>query len=157
MPVLDGYEATQHIKATSKGKQTVVIVVSASVVDEDQTIVIATGCDAFLRKPFHESEIFDLLRKYLRLRFVYEGEEQSPIANRQSSIKKVLTSNDLAALPKEVVTELQEAVEDLDVQAVNRSIDRIRQQNNPLAEALAELVKRYRFDALQELFEKRVQ
>ncbi len=83
-----------------------------------------------------------------------EGEEHSPIVNRQSPIEKALTPDALAALPKDVATELRQAVDDLDTNRANRSIDRIRQHNEALADALAELVKGFRFDLVQELFGK---
>ena len=38
-----------------------------------------------------------------------------------------------------------------------RLIDQIRQQNMPLADALAELVKNYRFDTLQAFFGEKEQ
>ncbi len=37
---------------------------------------------------------------------------------------------------------------------MNGIIDRIRSRDEPLADALAKLVKQYRFDTLQELFEE---
>lgn len=57
-------------------------------------------------------------------------------------------------LPEDIVKDLQQAVEALNVDTTHELIDRIRQQNEPLANALAELVNNYRFDRLQELFEK---
>ncbi len=68
--------------------------------------------------------------------------------------KDVLTSEALTGLPKKMVVDLQQAVEALDIDATNRIIEQIRQQNAPLAEALAELVKQYRFDRLQVLCEE---
>ncbi len=154
MPVLDGYKATQQIKMTPRGKQTVVILLSASVVDEEQMIVTATGCDAFLQKPFRESQIFDLLHKQLGLRFVYEEEKTPTVKDDGQRAEEVLTPDALAALPTDVATELRQAVEDLNTSRTNRSIDRIRQQNEALADALVELVRGYRFDIVQEVFEK---
>ena len=46
------------------------------------------------------------------------------------------------------------AVEAIALETTNSLIERVRQQNKPLADALAELVKNYRFDILQELFEE---
>jgi hypothetical protein len=66
----------------------------------------------------------------------------------------VLTPEALAALPKDLVTEFQQAVDGLDITTANRIIDCIRQQNAPLADVFAELVKNYRFDTLQAWFER---
>jgi len=154
MPELDGYKATRHIKSTPKGKQTMVIVLSASIVDEERIAVIAAGCDDFLRKPFRDAQIFDLLHKHLDVRFMYEESRESKVESRKSTGEEVLTSEALAALPEELQTELQQAIEVIDMERANSLIERVRQQNEPLANALAELVKNYRFDILQELFEK---
>jgi signal transduction histidine kinase len=56
------------------------------------------------------------------------------------------------ALPKAWQTELQYAVEALNLTTANTLIDQIRQQDVVLADALGELVKDYRFDMLQALF-----
>ena len=56
-----------------------------------------------------------------------------------------------AALPDELRGGLQHAAEVIDLETANHLIDQIREHNEPLAEALAELVKNYSFDTLQEL------
>ena len=60
----------------------------------------------------------------------------------------------LAALPDELRAGLHLAVETIDLETTNSMIERIREHNPPLADELAKLVKRYRFDILQELFEE---
>jgi CheY-like chemotaxis protein len=133
---------------------TVIIAVTASGFEEDRAVALSTGCDDFLCKPFQAIDVFDLMNKHLGVRFVYEEEKQSTIDNRQSTIEKVLTPDTLAALPDELRIGLQQVIEVIDIEGITSLIERIRQQNEPLAEALAELVKNYRFDTLQELFEE---
>ncbi|WP_371357375.1 ATP-binding protein, partial [Hydrocoleum sp. CS-953] len=58
MPVMDGYEATQHIKGTTKGNATAIIALTASVLEEQKAIILSAGCDDFVRKPFREATIF---------------------------------------------------------------------------------------------------
>ena len=62
-----------------------------------------------------------------------------------------MTPEALAALPDEWLTALRDAAEETDPEAANAAIRRIREQDEPLAEALAALVKTYRFDIVQEL------
>jgi CheY-like chemotaxis protein len=160
MPVLDGYEATKYIKSeirNSKSEiQTVVIAVTASSFEEERAVVLSAGCDDFLRKLFREVEIFGLLYKHLGVRFVYEEPEQGrKVAGVQEYLPKgVLIPEAIAMLPDELRTGLRQAVEVIDMERANSLIEQIRQQDEPLAEVLAELVKNYRFDILQELFEK---
>jgi hypothetical protein len=65
----------------------------------------------------------------------------------------VLTADRLQALPREWRSSLQDAAEETNPGAANTVIQRIREQDGPLADALAELVRTYRFDTLQALFE----
>ena len=51
MPVMDGHEATRQIKSTSQGQATAIIALTASVFEEDLSLVLAEGCDDFVRKP----------------------------------------------------------------------------------------------------------
>ncbi len=155
MPLLDGREATRRIRAIQQaqgadGASTAIIALTASAFEEDRAEVLAAGCDDFVRKPFREHEIFDMLHKHLGLRFVYAEEpETSPRVD-----KSVLTVERLQALPEEWLAALQDAAEETNPGTANAVIQRIREQDAPLADALADLVKTYRFDTLQALFEE---
>jgi hypothetical protein len=96
-----------------------------------------------------------MLHKHLGVRFVYEKGEGQKAMGEKPENKEVLTSEVLAALPDELRTGLQKAVETIDMEMANRLIEQIQPLNAPLAGSLAELVKNYRFDVLQSLFEKR--
>ena len=72
MPVMDGYEATRKIKATTKGQATVIIAVTASALEEDREMILSEGCDGYIRKPFRDTEIFDEFEKHLGIKFLYE-------------------------------------------------------------------------------------
>lgn len=74
MPEMNGYEATQHIKRTENGNQTVVIALTASAFEEERTRILAAGCDDFVRKPFRVSDIFEHMAKHLGVRYEYESD-----------------------------------------------------------------------------------
>ena len=150
MPVLDGREATRRIKATPQGQETVIVALTASAFEEDRAAVLAIGCDDFVRKPFREHEIFEMLHKHLGIRLVYAEEPETS----SKADKSVLTFERLQALPEEWLVALQDAAEETNPGAANAVIQRIREQDEPLAEALANLVRAYRFDTLQALFEE---
>jgi CheY-like chemotaxis protein len=71
MPILDGYQATQHIKATPQGQATKIIALTASALEEERAIVLSVGCDDFLRKPFREQDIFTTMERHIGARFIY--------------------------------------------------------------------------------------
>jgi Amt family ammonium transporter len=73
MPVLDGYQATQAIKQSIRGQATAIIALTASVLEEEKTLILDAGCDDFLKKPFREEEIFTLLATHLGVEYIYEN------------------------------------------------------------------------------------
>jgi CheY-like chemotaxis protein len=173
MPVMDGYEATKRIRnlerQKAKGERqkedslrplpfalrpVPIIAVTASSFEEERAIVLSAGCDDFLRKPFRKAELFEMMHKHLGVRYVYEEDEKVKGKRQRVKGEDVLTPITLAALPNELWIDLQQAIEELDVDMTRCLIDQIRQQNEPLADALAELVEDFRFDILQKLFEK---
>jgi CheY-like chemotaxis protein len=131
-----------------------IIALSASSFKDELATALVRGCDDFLRKPFQEAEVFEMLQKHLGVRFVYKEGEGQKVGGKGQKAEDVLTPEILAALPEDVLAEFRNAVEGIDLDRAHCIIDRIRLQNAPLAEALAELVKEYRFDVLQALFAK---
>jgi PAS domain S-box-containing protein len=158
MPIMDGYTATRKIRnSTSEHRNVPIIAMSTSSFEDEHDIAISKGCDDFLRKPFREVEVFDLLHKHLGIRFVYEEGKGQKAKGEGQKVKEVLTPEAFAALPDELRIGLQHAVEIIDMERANSLINQIREHDKPLAEVLAKLVKNYRFDTLQELFGGREQ
>jgi CheY-like chemotaxis protein len=150
MPVMDGYQATRQIKALSKGVDTVIVALTASAFDEDRAKVLTVGCDDFVRKPFREAEVFDVLTRHLGVRFVYEetGESQS---TRKMDGPERLDAEALAKLPAEWVTRLHEASIQADAEGIFELVGQMREQHGALAEVVHNLAKNYRFDLLVEM------
>ena len=152
MPVMDGYEATQRIKTTTKGQATAVIALTASTVEEDRAIIIAAGCDDFLRKPFREMDIFNLMNKHIGVVYIYENESVKN-ANLGDNSDKPLKPEDLAVLPESCLNSLYEAAALADSEAAFRLIEQIRSERPRLAAALAKLVDNFDFEAIEILIE----
>ena len=77
MPIMDGYEATRQIKQTLEGQETIIIALTASAFEEQQQVILSTGCDDFICKPFREEVLFDKIAHHLKLRYIYEAEKSS--------------------------------------------------------------------------------
>jgi CheY-like chemotaxis protein len=152
MPVMDGYEATRRIKATIKGQATVIVAVTASALEEDRALILSEGCDAYIRKPFREMELFDVLSKHLGVRLVYEeiGAVDRPVS-RDADARLV---ERLSALPADWVADLQEAAILGDLGSILVLVDRIREQDAALAEALADLAHDFDHDRILTLIEQ---
>jgi signal transduction histidine kinase/CheY-like chemotaxis protein len=151
MPVMNGYDATKHIKAATKSHNTAIIALTASSLEEERAVVLAAGCDDFLRKPFRETDIFELMHKHIGVRFVYEDSthrDSSLIENREQN---VLTTAALAALPGEWLANLEQAIHNVDVKLIFALIEQIRPEYDSLANALIRCIDDFEYDKVLNL------
>ncbi len=148
MPVMNGYEATARIKASPGGDETVIVAITASAFEEDRKKVIEHGCDDFVRKPFREQEIFEMLEKHLGARFVRRptGQTASPYTREQDA-DSIRAS--LSALPEKLRASLAKAAREVDFDSAMKTVGLIESIDADLAGHLAGLVTAYRFDSLQ--------
>ena len=65
LPVIDGWEATQRIKADPVTARIPVIAVTAHAMGGDEDKAKAAGCDDFLTKPIDENVLFAMLHRWL--------------------------------------------------------------------------------------------
>ena len=147
MPVMDGYEATKYIKATTKGNATAVIALTASVLEEEKAIVLSAGCDDFLRKPFREQTIFDALHKHLGVQFVYEDLE----ANVDHYLKTDSTSINLEIMGEEWRSQLYVAAIEADGNYIMELLQKIPPTESHTAKLLENLARQFDFDEIVEL------
>ena len=122
MPVMGGLEATRHIKATDRGKSTIIAALTASALQGERESILAAGCDDFVRKPYREHEIFNVMKEHLGLKYIYENEQpENMTVTAKTSI--VFGTEELAtALPENLRAQMREAVLRLDT---NRSFELI--------------------------------
>jgi DNA-binding NarL/FixJ family response regulator len=153
MPVMDGHQATLHIKSTTRGQATVIIALTASAFEEERKVILSEGCDDFVRKPFREAEIFQALAKHLGVRFIYadgDAEAQSSTADQAASdatlLAELLRPESAAALPADWTDRLHEAAMQADGDMILDLAEQIRGQHAPAADALGTLVRTFRFD-----------
>ena len=133
MPVMDGLEATRRIKDTDAGKSTVVAALTAHALEEERKIILASGCDDFVRKPFREDQIFEVMAKHLNIKYVYEDDPGRVDSPEQEF---VLRPGQLDALPKEMVDRLYHAVVELDMEKTSALIAQITERDSALGGAL---------------------
>ncbi|MEZ4527977.1 MAG: transporter substrate-binding domain-containing protein [Desulfobacterales bacterium] len=154
MPVMDGVEVTKRIKGMPEGKNTVIIAVSASALEEERKAVLAHGADAFIRKPFREKEIFDQLHISLGAEYVYEaaktGQEavQQPENMEKDRLRSVENSPSLPSVPKEMILKMRQAAEGGYMDQLQELIDQITEYDIQLAEKLRTLADAYEYEKI---------
>jgi CheY-like chemotaxis protein len=148
MPGLDGYQATRLIKE-SKEAETKVIAVTASAFEEERARILEAGCDGFVRKPFSEAEIFDLMAVYLGVQ--YEYQELKPSVTTESAR---LTRAGLAGLPDGWVAELRQVSTHGRIQELLTIIEQIEESHPQVASELQAMVHNYEFKQILDLTER---
>ena len=148
MPVMDGYEATRHIKSTTKGQATVIVALTASALEEDREVILSEGCDAYIRKPFTEIELFEVLSKHLGVRFVYgetlsepSGFEGALTDGTLSDAQRSAITKRLKSLSPELLSDLEEAAIRGSLHRIEATISKISEEDLQLGETLRELAQ----------------
>jgi signal transduction histidine kinase/FixJ family two-component response regulator len=149
MPVMDGYEATKYIKGHVKGIATAIIALTASVLEEEKAIVLSAGCDDFIRKPFKESAIFNMLHKYLGVSYIYEEITESQV----DQISEILTGEDFKIMPQAWLKRFLQANLEADDHKVLIVMEEIPATAIKLLTGLNKLVYKYEFDQIIDLVE----
>jgi len=117
MPVMDGYEATQHIRARerqlgignwqqvlSSDKNsdqeilhsaphrlipTKIIALTASAFEEQRQSILMAGCNDFVRKPFQEEDLLMKISEHLQVQYIYATEN----GDRNTKVSENLNIN----------------------------------------------------------------
>lgn len=148
MPVMNGYEATQKIKATAKGQSTVIIAVTGFAFEENRADILSIGCDDFVSKPFQTDVVFAKIAQHLGVRYIYQDSEQQ--SSDLSEISE-LTRADLAVMPDEWIAQLYQAAIKCDDQCMLQLIEEIPTKYTNLKTALTALVYEFEFEKILEL------
>jgi PAS domain S-box-containing protein len=152
MPGMDGLEATRRIKANPRGKETAIVALTASALDEDRQAVARSGADDFLAKPCREEELLEKIRALLNVAYDYEEIDQTDV---QPAAGILALSAALGQLPKELIEELLDATLSGSKRSLDQCILRVREsENSGSAQALQELADKYEYDALTRLLEE---
>jgi signal transduction histidine kinase/FixJ family two-component response regulator len=152
MPIMDGYEATKYIKSTIKGNATAIIALTASVLEEEKAIVLSAGCDDFIRKPFREQMVFDILAKHLGVKYTYEN-IQPHESEIDFSSELSVTSENLKVMPNSWIMQLYRSSLEADKNVVINLIGEIPDKETFLVRSLTDLAKKFQFEKLIDLTE----
>jgi PAS domain S-box-containing protein len=153
MPVMDGLEATRRIKADPRGKETVIIAVTASAMNGDRGAASQSGADDFVTKPCRGDELLE--KMLVLLNIAYDYEEIGGAEGEHISGLAALSADGLGKLPPELVEELRNATLNGDKTLLDKLILKVRESEDAgSANALQELADKYEYDALMRLLEK---
>ena len=153
MPIMNGYEATQRIRASLEGENTVIIALTAYASNTDRNSAISAGCNDYLSKPFQEDEIFSKMAEYLKLKYIYADSMTSAPQSSvlSSSVNLSLTSESLLVMSSQWILALQEASLLCDEEEVLHLLQQIPPEHQSLATSLRALAKDFQFQQIRQL------
>ncbi len=153
MPIMGGAEATGRIKSMPEGAKTFIVAVSASAFEADRIAILAEGADAFIRKPFKEQEILDIIGRLLKLDYIFDETTTATVAPVIKGPEELIQA--ISALPEQTIKNLRNAVTMGDMASIRQLIDSIQEGNTDNCKALAarltQLAMNYDYDAISEL------
>ncbi|MEP0922184.1 PAS domain S-box protein [Leptolyngbya sp. ST-U4] len=145
MPLLNGYEATQQIRATPGGEVPVIIALTAQASRGDRTLALAAGCNDYLTKPFQEEALFRKMAEYLGVKYVYANSEVAASGEELLNPSINLQASDLLAMPPIWITALRQAARLCDDSAIEQLIQQIPAEQEFLIQGLRQLAQNYSF------------
>jgi PAS domain S-box-containing protein len=157
LPRLDGYSATQRIKAAKLCPDPVVIALTASAFEDEQARALGAGCDYFVRKPFQPDDIFEAMARYLPVRYHYKPapevlsggtEHQPPQVTPVSQVAAALGS-----MPQDWRQALRKAAMRGSDDQIMQVVQRLPPEQVALAETLTTWAQNFQFDPILELLQ----
>ena len=144
LPLLDGYEVMRRIR---RDAQTPVCLIALSAIpfEEQRQTAFAAGCDDFLRKPFHEHELFDALQRHAGLRYQYE--EQSPPPERRAKA--------VAPIPSDLLQQMEQATRLADMTMLTSVLDEVACYDTDAADLWRRMAKKFEYGAIADMVKMR--
>ena len=149
MPIMDGYQATQKIKATPEGKKTKIIALTASAFAEERAIILDAGCDDFVPKPYREEKIIEKMASHLGVTYVYDEAFKTPapaIASSRDVNQKIQVC--LSEMPLNWVKGLHQAATECSDDKILELLQEIPSDREKIALAIKDLADNFQFDRI---------
>lgn len=170
MPIKDGYETTKEIRLRESQKQgtenrdklktensklsssTIIIAITASTFEEEESVIVGAGCNDFVRKPFREAIIFEKMAQFMGVRYIYE-EEETVSYQSDNDVCETSLIKSLSVMPQTWIDLLYQAAESINNEQILQLISQIPSSHNILAQTLGNWVNQFRCDRILDLIE----
>jgi len=148
MPIMDGYEATRHIKRLNQS--TVIIAITASQFKEQKQFISSSGCDDLMNLPFREEELWSKLNHHLQVEYIYETPALDSLA-RLTLDDENIEPKSLTIMPSKWIKELNHYAMAANAREIRALLEQIPQQHSHLERAIAILVDDFCYEQIIDL------
>lgn len=150
MPLLDGFEATRRIKALPAGRDTVILALTATVLEESRRAILAAGAADLLGKPMEESMLFEKMQSRLGIEFIYESAAAAAPVNEEP-VSPERRAQSVAGLPAALRAAMRDAIANGDLEGFQSRLQEAGQIDPAVVRYLQPLAEQYDYDNLLQL------
>jgi two-component system sensor histidine kinase/response regulator len=152
MPEMDGWEAIRRIRAHPAGRETTIIALTASALEDDRKFALQTGADGFVTKPCRDDELLETMRGFLRIEYEYDETarpQPPPVASSAA-----VDPERLGRLPQDFINSLRSAVLSGNKNKLDQLLLAVHQSGDTQsAQALQQLADNYDYDGLNRVLQ----
>jgi signal transduction histidine kinase/CheY-like chemotaxis protein len=145
MPEVDGFEVLRRMRDIEGCKDIPVIVVSASVLDDEQRTTILAGASAFLKKPVHEDLLFEEIALILETEYIYSGDGRAGEFDEESLLNEVAQ---IQSLSNALRSRLRDAALGSDMLALEELINAVSGEAPEVAGLVRHYVEGFDYEGL---------
>ncbi|MBF0561188.1 MAG: PAS domain S-box protein [Alphaproteobacteria bacterium] len=149
MPVMGGHEAIRCIRATPLGTKVRIVALSASAFEQDRAAVMASGADAFIRKPVTAETLLETIHVLTGIEYDYDEDAGEPPA---VAMAVPLQPEMRYRLSTGVLDAMREAVYRCDDCRLTSLIDSLPPELGDIAGALRHAASKFDWDTLEGFF-----
>lgn len=140
MPVMDGQETIKHLSKNPELRDIPIIIISASILDEDVNSVLDAGAVGFLPKPVNQHDLLTEIGEHISVDYVFETGVDD-IEEPDMSVTEYSFNKDI--LPKELVSRMKNAAQELNITEMAILIEEVEQYDKEMAEKLSKLLDNF--------------
>jgi CheY-like chemotaxis protein/HPt (histidine-containing phosphotransfer) domain-containing protein len=126
MPVMDGLEATRHIRAGETDRHVPIVAMTANAMDADRDRCIEAGMDEYLSKPIKAQELQAMLRRVTEVKKVAPQPPLAPPVELQAASPFSVREFDYAAGLAHMDQEVRSIIEQVFVNQWPVDLDKLR-------------------------------
>ncbi|NEO15561.1 MULTISPECIES: response regulator [unclassified Moorena] len=157
MPQMDGFEMSRRLRESSQFSSVPLIACSASVFDDHQHHSIEAGADDFLPKPVESKKLLEKLRKYLKLEWLYEGEEDKDKNLSTKAPSPLKTENSIVPPSKESLDQLYDLAKTGLISEILKQVEILEKSDDkliPFSQHLRQLAEEFNLKKIRKFIQQ---
>jgi len=152
MTGMNGFETTRLIRERDKAGDTVIIALTATVLEENRQAIFEAGVVDLLSKPVDEALLFEKIEQHVKVAFLYDEELNIAHSTGVMTTLESPAPELLMRLPTPLRAGILEAVSKGDWARLDEYLKEVVSHNHEVAAYLRSLADQYDGDAILKLF-----